>query len=206
MQKALTEKEAEEFLEKQGFKIAKRTTAKKIEDITSIQKKISFPWAMKVSSSKVIHKVKVGGVILNIDNSMKAQEAFDKLSKIDNFEEVLIQEMFSGDEAIIGIKKTPEFGHVIMFGKGGSNVEKEKDVSFRVLPASKKEIQAMIKETKFSKILEEKGADFKLIENILLKMEKLIKEHQNIIELDINPLIITKNSAKIIDARMILEE
>ena len=155
MQKTLTEKEAEDFLEKAGFKVIKRAAITDSDQVKALTKTIDFPWAMKLGSAKVAHKAQVGGVILNIENSMAAQEAFDKLSKIDGFEEAIVQEMFSGEEAIIGIKKTPEFGHVILFGHGGINVEKEKDVSFRVLPASKKELKNMIKETKFYKTLEE---------------------------------------------------
>lgn len=205
MQKLLTEKETEDFLEKRGFFVVKRAIAKKLEDISSIQKKIKFPWAMKISSSKISHKAKIGGVILNIENSIKAQEVFESLSKIEGFEEAIIQEMFSGDEIIIGLKKTPEFGHVIMFGKGGINVEKEKDVSFRAIPASKKEFLSMMKDTKIHKHLEEKDIDLKMIIKLLLKVGAMAKEHPNIIELDINPITINKNKAKIVDARMIFE-
>ena len=136
---------------------------------------------------------------------MAAQEAFDKLSKIEGFEEAIVQEMFSGEEAIIGIKKTPEFGHVILFGHGGSNVEKEKDVSFRVLPTNKKELKDMIKETKFYKTLEEKDISIEQIEKNISKIQDLVKAHPNIIELDINPLTLSKDKARVIDARIIMD-
>ena len=206
MQKTLTEKEAENFLEKEKFTVIKRATITNNEQVKTLTKTINFPWAMKLSSTKIAHKAQVGGVILNIMNSMAAQEAFDKLSKIDGFEEAIVQEMFSGEEAIIGIKKTPEFGHVILFGHGGSNVEKEKDVSFRVLPASKKELKDMIKETKFYKTLEEKDIPLDSIEKNISKIQDLVKKHPNIIELDINPLTLSKTKAKIIDARIVMEE
>ncbi len=206
MQKTLTEKEAENFLEKEGFKVIKRASIKSSEEVKTAAKTIKFPWAMKLSSTKIAHKAKVGGVILDINNSMSAQEAFDKLSKIEGFEEAIVQEMFSGEEAIIGIKKTPEFGHIILFGHGGINVEKEKDVSFRVLPTTKKELKEMIKETKFYKILEEKDVTLEEIEKNIDKIQSLVKKHPNIIELDINPLTISKNKAKVIDARIVLEE
>ncbi|MEK6886003.1 MAG: acetate--CoA ligase family protein [Nanoarchaeota archaeon] len=205
MQKTLTEKEAEDFLEKAGFKVIKRAAITDSDQVKALTKTIDFPWAMKLGSAKVAHKAQVGGVILNIENSMAAQEAFDKLSKIDGFEEAIVQEMFSGEEAIIGIKKTPEFGHVILFGHGGINVEKEKDVSFRVLPASKKELKNMIKETKFYKTLEEKDISIEQIEKNIDKIQELVKKHSNIIELDINPLTISKTQAKVIDARIIMD-
>jgi hypothetical protein len=206
MQKVLTEKEAEEFLEKEGFSIVKRAAIKRIEEIQQIEKSIPYPWAMKISSSKLAHKAKIGGVILNITNQIKAQETFEKLAKIENFEGVLIQEMVSGEEIIIGLKKTPEFNQVIMFGKGGSKVEEEKDVSFRVLPVNGKEIEEMIKDTQFHKTLVEKQANLKILKKEIIRIASLAKKYPNIIELDLNPLFLTSKEAKIADARMIIEK
>lgn len=206
MQKIFTEKEAEEFLEKQGFNLVKRANIKKIEQIGDIEKKIAYPWVMKVNSSKIAHKARLGGVILNITSQIKAQEAFEKLEKIENFEEVMIQEQISGEEIIIGLKKTPEFSQVLMFGKGGSKVEEEKDVVFRVLPVTNKELDEMIKEIHFYKILNEKQVNIKSIKELLIKTNKLAKAYPKIIELDINPALISSKEAKIVDARIILED
>ncbi len=206
MQKAFTEKEAEEFLEKQGFNLVKRATIKKIEQIASVEKKIAYPWVMKVNSSKIAHKAKLGGVILNITSQIKAQEAFEKLEKIENFEEVMIQEQITGEEIIIGLKKTPEFSQVLMFGKGGSRVEEEKDIVFRILPLTNKELENMIKEINFYKILNEKQANIPAIKELLLKTSKLAKKYPGIIELDINPALVNSNEAKVVDARIIFEE
>lgn len=204
MQRELTEKEAELFLEKEGFRVIERTIAKNKEELKKI--KIDFPWAMKVSSKKISHKAKIGGVNLNITSLEAAEKCFEKLSSLEDFQEVMIQSMFKGDEFIIGIKKTPEFGQVIMFGKGGSDVEKEKDVGFRVLPLNKKESIELIKETKVFKIIEEKKLNLNLITEFILKMSSLAKKYPNLIELDINPLMINKDQSKIIDARIIFED
>lgn len=206
MRRALTEKEAEDFLEKEGFRVVKRAVIKTEEEIKAAEKKIRFPWVMKASSGKLGHKAKFGGVILGIDNQMKAQEAFDKLSKIKDFEECMIQETASGEELIIGIKKTPEFSSIIMFGHGGSKVQEEKDVSFRAIPLRKADIDEMMKETKvFKKLDEEKASIKEIIKNIKLA-EKLAKKYPNIIEFDINPLFAGKKYAEIADARIIFEE
>lgn len=206
MQRQLTEKEAENFLENEGFQVVRRAVIKKDRDIKEAEKEVSYPWAMKASSSKISHKARLGGVILGIDNQMKAQESFEKLEKIRGFEEAIIQEMASGEEIIIGLKKTPEFGHALMFGKGGHRVEEEKDVSFRVLPVSKKDIDELIKDTRIFKILEEKQANIGIIKKNLLKTVELAKKYPNILELDINPLFVSQENAIIADARIIFEE
>jgi hypothetical protein len=197
--KQLTEKEAEDFLEKNKFDVAKRTTVSKKSELSKV--KIPFPWVMKISSKKIMHKVKVGGVILNVDSLEKAEESFSSLSKIQFFEEVIIQEMIRGKEIVIGVKNTAEFGHTIMFGKGGSDVEKNKDVSFRIFPAESKDINEMIKETAISQELTPK--ELEQIKNVIEKIQLLIKNNSNLEELDINPLLVNEKQAVTVDARLI---
>jgi hypothetical protein len=197
----LTEKEAEDFLEKNKFKVVKRSIAKNTKEINKI--KIPFPWVMKISSKKIMHKAKIGGVILNIDSYQKAKDSFEKLSKIKNFEEVIIQEMILGAEMVVGIKKTPEFGHVLMFGKGGSKLEQEKDISFRIVPLKEKDMYEIFNETGFFSLIKDKINLEELIKTIK-KVQNLIKKYPNIIEFDINPLIINKKTAITVDARLVL--
>lgn len=198
----LTEKEAESFLEKNKFQVVKRAFVKNKKDISKI--KIPFPWVMKISSSKIMHKAKLGGVILNIESIEQAEQSYSQLSKIQFFEEAIIQETIRGKEIVLGIKKTPEFAHVIMFGKGGTSVEKERDVSFRILPLEKKDTNEIIKETKISQDLTKK--ETKNIQNIIKKIQLLIKKYPKIQELDINPLLVNEKRAIVADARLVLEK
>jgi acyl-CoA synthetase (NDP forming) len=199
----LTEKEAEDFLEKEGFNVISRRFAKNKKDLEKID--IKFPWVMKISSKKIVHKAKISGVILNINSLEEAKGAFDTLSKIQGFQEALIQKMIIGEELIIGLKNTEEFGKAIMFGKGGGKVESEKDIAFRILPITKKEAINIISDIKFYRILKEKNANIKLIANTLMKISEFSQKYPNITEMDINPLIVTSQEAIIVDARLILE-
>jgi len=196
-----TEKEAEDFLEKKGFKVAKRVFIKSKSELSSIKSKIKFPWVMKISSKHIVHKTKLGGTILNISTQEQAQKAFDKLKKIKDFEGILVQEFIPGKELILGLKHTPEFGLVIMLGAGGTDVEEKKDVSFRVPPITEKEAEEMIKELKICNQI--KDCNLKEIKKCLFLLSNLAKENPNIKELDINPLIINKKEAVVVDARIL---
>ena len=196
-----TEKEAEDFLEKNNLPVVERAFANKKENLKKI--KIPFPWVMKISSKKVMHKAKTGGVKININSLQEAEKQFDLISKIENFEEVIIQKQMSGKEIILGIKKTPEFGHVIMFGKGGTNIEKEKDVSFRAMPIKENEIISMINDTKFSKELLER--EIKNCVEAIKKLQEIIKKNTQIIELDINPLMVNELYYMVADARYVVK-
>jgi len=195
--RVLIEKEAEDFLEKGGFNVIRRVYVEKEQELQEAASRLGFPLVMKVSGRGIIHKNKVGGVVKGITDYELAWEVFNKLKKISGAEGVMVQKQIEGKEFLLGIKRTPEFGHVIAFGAGGIHTEKLKDVSFRVYPLDKKEIKKMIREVRISKELNKKA--FEIIETNIHKLCGLIKKYQMIKELDINPLI----EGIIVDARIV---
>jgi len=194
-----TEKEAENFLKKNGFKIFKGIYIHKKIELERVLKNFEFPVVMKVSGEKIIHKKKINGVVVGVSNFEEAKSTFEKLIKIKDAEEVLIQEQISGKEFFLGIKKTPEFEHVLVFGRGGTDVEEKKQVVFRVCSVlEKKDIQEMFKELKIEKN--------NCLEKNIFKLCGLVKKFPEISELDINPFFMQKNLVgKIADARVIWE-
>jgi acetyltransferase len=198
-----TEKKAEDFLEKEDFEIVERVFIENEKELKKATEKIGFPLAMKISSNKIIHKTKLKGVEININNYEEALQIFNKFKIKEGFEGVLIQKMIEGSEFLIGLKKTKEFGHVIVFGVGGIYTEKLKEVSFRVCPIEENDAEKMINELKSFKDLNEKIKN-KIIINIL-KTCKLAEKYPNITELDINPMIINEKQGKIVDVRIVFE-
>jgi len=189
------EKEAEDFLEKNKFSVINRTFIKKKSQIKEV--KLKFPWVMKVYSKSIIHKHKHGGIILGIKNYKQAELAFTKLSKLKGFQGTVIQEIIFGQELILGLKSTKDFGLTILLGAGGTDVEKKKDITFRVLPITKHDAKQMTED--ISAKIKNKP---EIIKN-LLRLNNLGLKHKNIKELDINPIILNKTYAKIVDARII---
>src|SRR5210317_174988 len=100
----ILEKEAENFFEKNKFNVVKRAFVNKKENLKKL--KLKFPWIMKVSSPKIIHKYKAGGIIMNIKSVSQAEKSFKKLKKLPGFEGTVIQEMISGQKLILGLKNT----------------------------------------------------------------------------------------------------
>lgn len=203
--KILAEKEAEKFLGEKGFDIIEShffVGEKELDKFLKENK--SWPLAMKVFGNKILHKKVLGGVKLNLYDYGSCINSFEELMKIPNAEGVIVQKQISGIEILFGVKKTPEFGHVISFGQGGSLVEKIADVSFRVCPLDKKESEAMIKETEVGKLL--KKEEIKILSNYLMKLSSLVEEQHLIFELDINPLILSpEKEALVVDARIAFE-
>lgn len=198
-----SEKDAENFLEKNGFVVIKRGYVDGEKKLESTLKRFKFPIVMKVSGKNIVHKNSLGGIILNIKNMGEAKKAFVQLSLIYGFEGVVIQEQGKGKEILIGIKKTSDFGHAVCIGAGGINTEKLRDVSFRIFPFNKKEAEKMILETRVSRGLNKEEKD--AIVSNLLKTCELIKKYPKILELDINPLMVEGSKAVIVDARIVFE-
>jgi len=201
--KYIGEVEAEKFLSKKGFNVINSYFCSGKSKIKYGLKKVKVPFVMKVAGKNIVHKNKVGGIKLDVKTYSNAIDEFSKLRKIKGSNGVLFQSKIGGREFLIGVKKTREFGQVIGFGSGGVDVEEKKDVSFRVTPLDGEEIKKMIKETEVSRGLLK--PDGKAIENIILKLSKLLEKHPEISELDINPLIVKDGIATIVDARMVLD-
>jgi len=115
-----------------------------------------------------------------------------------------------GVEVIIGMSKDAQFGPVLMFGLGGILVEILKDVSFRIVPLTKRDAREMIKEIKGYPLLEgyrgQEPIDVANLEELVLKVSNFVEQTPEVDELDLNPIFAYSDGAVAVDARVILEE
>lgn len=190
--------------------------AKNAEEAVGFARKIGYPVVLKISSPDIIHKTEVGGYALDLKSEEEVRTAFNKImcnvkkkapkAKIHG---MLVEKMIEhGQDVIVGGKKDPQFGQMVMFGLGGALVEVLEDVSFRVVPIGRKEAEEMIQETRGYKILKGyrgKTYDIKALIDMLLKTSRLLEKNQEIRELDINPVIVLPKGAFAVDARIIVE-
>ncbi|MCX9025240.1 MAG: acetate--CoA ligase family protein [Candidatus Methanoperedens sp.] len=215
MTKILTEHEAKKLLAKYGIPVTEERLARSAEEAYDIAMELGMPVAMKISSPDIPHKSDVGGVVLNVkreDVRTTYNEIISRIKKAApnaNIEGILVQQMApAGHEIIVGLKKDAQFGHALMFGLGGIFVEVYKDVTFRVVPIDKSDALSMISEIKGYPILRgirgRMPADIDAIARVLVSVSDMA-EKENIIELDINPLIVSESGAIAVDARAMVE-
>lgn len=212
----LTVEESRKILEFYKIPFVKSELVKKEEDVVHVSSKIGYPLVLKIVSPQIIHKTDVGAIITDIKNEKELRKGFRKIvrnvkrkirkAKIDG---VLIQKMVEdGQQVIIGGKKDPQFGQIIMFGLGGIFVEVFEDVSFRIVPISRFDAEQMIQDIKGYRVLKGfrgKKYDVKALTDVLLKVSKLLEENQEIQELDINPIIVSSRGAVAVDARVVID-
>ena len=215
----LNESESKAFLELYRIRTTKPELAKTEQEAVDIAKSIGFPIVMKIFSPEITHKSDVGGVALdlqceeNVRNSYKnmLKNAKEKVPEA-NIVGVTIQKMIKnkGHELILGSKKDPIFGSVILFGLGGIYTElfKDKDIGFP--PLNQVLSHRIIEKTKAYDLL--KGyrglpqVNIKKVEEVMIKFSHLIIDNREIKEIDINPLIASGDDLIAVDCRIILDK
>jgi len=173
---------------------------------------IGYPLVIKGCSAEIAHKTEKGLIRLDVRNDAEALTAFDEIVACMNGAEktILVQQMIRGQrELVVGLTRDPQFGPCVMFGLGGIFTEILKDSAFRVAPLDKHDALDMMQEIKSRKILDAvrglEAVDRELLADILIKVGQIGIENENIKEIDINPVIISKGKPVAVDALVILE-
>ncbi len=201
-----TDFEAEKFLSNY-ISVSPNQLVNSIEQI-----KIKPPLALKIISKQALHKTEIGGVKI-VNHHSTLEPAFDQLLEIAKkhkikLDGIMAQKFQKGEQLIVGIKKDPVFGHMILFGIGGIFTELLKDTATRKCPITTIDAKEMIDELRASQLFYgfrgEKLNTKKLIDT-LVKISHLPIKHKKIEELDINPLILNAKDAIAVDARIVWE-
>lgn len=192
--------------------------ARTVDEAVLIARQIDGPVAMKIVSPDILHKSDAKGVRLNIRSEKEIRGAYESVmihareyAPHADIRGVSISPMAdAGLEVIIGTKTDDQFGPIMMYGLGGIMVEILKDVSFRVLPISRRSAKMMIEETKSFPILD--GArgqapyDKKALEDLLMVCSEVVESYPEIEEMDLNPVILHEKGLSIVDVRIILKK
>ncbi len=214
----LTEEESIRIVKSYGLPVLKNGIAKSVEQAVQIADNIGYPVVMKVISEDIVHKYDVKGVVLNITSAEEVQETYSAiwgnvecLQPNARIKGIYVTKMIpAGEEIILGIKRDPSFGPVIMLGIGGIFVEIFKDVCFRVAPVSKQVAVSMIQQLNSYQILKGKRGnpprDIEAILDCILRLSQMAVECHQIKELDINPLIVLEENKGcfVADAKIML--
>ena len=160
-------------------------------------RELGYPVAVKISSPQVLHKTEAGGVKLNVENDA----SLGRYLKQRQADAYLIQKMIPvGIEVIVGGKRDSEFGPVILFGLGGIYVEVFRDTVLRVAPVDLTTASQMIDSIKCSKLLKGfRGStpfDIVSLARALVNISRLLTDHPEITNLDINPLIVLEKGKR----------
>ncbi len=186
------------------------------EEAAALAAQIGFPVAVKLASHTLVHKTEIGGVHLNLTSKAEVRHAYEEIAarlsqeqQTDAMEGVLVQPMVKGGvEMMAGMVQDPSFGPLIGFGLGGIHVEILGDVRFRITPLTELDAADLIRSIKGYRLLQgyrgHPPADVDAIQDLLLRLSRLVEEVPEIVELDLNPIFALPpgQGYSIVDARI----
>jgi acyl-CoA synthetase (NDP forming) len=216
----LTVEDTRALLASAKLPVARGGVARNAEQAAALACEVGFPVAVKLASHRIVHKTEMGGVHLNLTDERAVRNSFEAIwarlaqdNKLDAMEGVLVQPMLSGGvEVMIGVTHDPLFGPLIAFGLGGIHVEILGDVRFRITPLTDRDAAQMVREIKGYRLLQgyrgHPAADVEAIEEVLLRLSRLVEEIPEISEVDLNPILAMPpgQGCRIVDARIRLEK
>ena len=215
----LSENVSKAFLESYEIPVTKPHLARTADEAVGVAKREGFPVVMKIHSPQITHKTDVGGVMLNLSNEDAVRDAWDSMMKKAaerrpdaTIVGVTIQKMVSypnSFELIMGTKKDPVFGSVIMVGMGGIAAEVFRDRALALPPLSESLARRMLESLKSWPLLQgyrgRPGANLDRLIEVLMRFSYLVADYPEIKELDINPLLVTPEDVIALDARVVID-
>ena len=204
------EPDAKRILDLTGFDVPRSKTVKTPAEATDAASTIGYPVVAKVVSPDLIHKSDTGGVVVGIENDHRLSDTFNRFSKFGGFEGMLVEEMVSGVELIIGAKIDRQFGLVILLGFGGTEAEIYQDTSLRMAPLTQSDVHSMIRNLKAYKILEGyRGSEpihiDRLVDTVKRFSGLMTELGEQVDSFDLNPVICSSERCVVADARIILK-
>jgi acyl-CoA synthetase (NDP forming) len=204
------EPEAKRLFSLAGLDVPKFMWTNEVGEAVRFAREVGYPVVAKVVSPHILHKSDVGGVITGINGDDKLTESFSRLSRLKGFAGVLVEEMLSGIELIVGAKIDYQFGPVILLGMGGTGVEIYRDATLRMAPLTPRDVESMVEGLKAHQLLEgyrgSEPINLKELTRMVTTLSDLVMELEGLIEsIDLNPVLCSSARSVVADARIMLK-
>lgn len=201
---------ARKILTAYGVPFCREGRAATSAEALRVAKRIGYPVVVKAERPGLLHKTEAQAVKVDVRNPHELQAACRGMTKRLGPGPFLIQQQVKGGvELLVGGKRDPTFGPVVVCGTGGILAEALGDVSLCLVPLGPGEAREMLKEGLKARLL--RGVrgmppcDPEPLVRILLAVGRLLTDHPRILELDLNPIIASGRRALAVDVLLILE-
>jgi acetyltransferase len=209
---------AAEILEAAGVAVVDTRFVINESGLQEAAEELGYPLALKIESPDIAHKTEAGGVKVGLKTWEEAQAAFEEIFRDARFHDpdaqlhgAVVQPMATGTvELVVGLKRDPVFGPVVMAGIGGVFVEVMKDVAFRRAPVTEAEACAMLNELRGAPMLDgvrgQPPVNKDAVAQLIAAVSRLgAAAGDRLVELDVNPVLAGPDGAVAVDWLMVLE-
>ncbi|MBW8716579.1 MAG: acetate--CoA ligase family protein [Variovorax paradoxus] len=216
-----TEASAKAVLAEAGLPVPREAVARSLDEALAAARDMGFPLVLKIVSPDIAHKTEVGGVFVGVRSEAQLREEYGQLlarvaSKAPGarIAGVLVAQMVQGGvELILGARKDPVFGPMVMAGLGGIFAEIFKDVALQPAPVDEAQATAMLRSLKAFPLLDgargRPKADVQAAARAIAALSRFAVRHaDSVCEIDINPLVVLEQGrgAHALDALLVPEE
>lgn len=210
--------ESNEILKSLGIPTPPTQIINSIDEAKKFAQENNYPVVLKLSASGILHKADIGGVINNIANEKELESAIINLDNSiielsSNFQGKISKQIqkciIIKSEIIIGIKKDPTFGSVLLFGAGGNLAELIVDRNLCLLPIDLEKAKNLVEKSKVYKILKGYRGKSQLaldkLYDVIMRLSLISEISPEILEMEINPLIVNENDVWAVDGKVVLK-
>jgi acetate---CoA ligase (ADP-forming) len=169
--------------------------------------RVAYPVVLKGAGPAILHKSDAGTIFIDLRDEDALRNAFRQLQHRPEVTEIVLQTMIGqGVEMIVGGLRHDRFGHAVLCGSGGTLVELLHDTSCRLTPLTVRDAEDMLNEVRGVRLLRGfRGAppkDEAALRSVVLRVSTLLELCPGIVELDLNPVVVTSDGAHVVDARI----
>jgi acyl-CoA synthetase (NDP forming) len=185
-----------------GIHVPNGELARSVDEAIAVARRISYPVVLKAQAAKLAHKTDAGGVMLNVADDASLRAAWETLHNNVKraapgvvLDGVLVEKMSpKGIELMVGAKRDPGWGAVLLVGLGGIWVEALGDVQLLPVDADDQQISEALQRLRSAKLLAgvrgAPPADVDAVVQTVKAIGRLMRAAPQITEIDVNPLMV----------------
>ena len=215
----LSETDAKELLEAYGIQTTRPLPAATAAEAVAAAEVIGYPVVLKLASPDITHKSDVGGVVLDLPDAEAVRTAFTRIiasarlaqpeARVDGVTVQPMADTREGVELIVGAKRDPVMGSVILVGLGGVAAEVLQDRALGLPPLNERLARALLESLRSYPLLTgyrgRPAVDISRLVETLIRFSYLVADLPEVRELDVNPLLVTPRGIVALDARVLVD-
>jgi acyl-CoA synthetase (NDP forming) len=201
--------DARRLVEEAGVPLARCVPARSADEALAAADALGYPVVLKAVG--LLHKSDAGGVALGLEDAAALARAHERMEDELAAEGYAVEEMVSAVgavELIVGCRRDPRFGPLVLVGLGGVYAEVLRDVAVALAPADPAELEELILSLRGASLLT--GArgwpsiDVAAVARVASALSRLAADHPELAEVEVNPLLAMPDGAVGLDARVVL--
>jgi acyl-CoA synthetase (NDP forming) len=194
------------FLRRLGIEVAAGVVVNDPDEAQMIAAQLGYPVVAKTGSPEIVHKSDRGAVRADLRTPADVAAAYRDIAEATKDERVLVQPLIRGVELMLGLLRDENFGPIVVAASGGTLTELARDRTCRGLPLTDVDAAEMIEGLRASVLLDgfrgAAPADRAALLDALLRVALIAERFPEVVELDLNPIMVSAHGATVVDARI----